>query len=788
MPHTISSSSPNDDGGISSIAWESYITSNLYDKLKSENITLTGTAHLPTLEVAYGLNKGSLEVWVAGLTSTSSQYWLYSDGTIWGGVGTLGVTPASPFTQIHLQRDIIKYNYTVQENGETSITVPYDFSSVVIFINGVLQSDSTNAFTINERVISFSSVLNQGDNIQFFFDNVPISSVDYALKSDLSLYCTLEELSSTNGTSIIGIPNSGTLQDTIPEFFIDAFGADPTGNEDSTDAIKLAIQSATNGIVVSNFSKTQKTYAKVVFGSGQYKANNIPIVSGVELCGQGDFATMVFPSDEDSYVFTTVGTTASSSDPEQRMAGAKIRNMTVGCGLWTEDFQLRPNNTGGIYIKSGTYCLLENLKICRLDGPGLQLEGMWDSDFVNIKITNTGIGTTLSNVKPGLYIGNAVSDSVTDPSNALRFRGLQLENNIQNFYLDINTRHVTFDSPKIETSEATTLLPSIINGVRAISFNSAELTWQYKDQPMIRILNDQPHFGVSFNNPRPVSSTVTMGWYFDHLSTQMPLAINDIDGFAIWKLVTGRNVKIQGGEIMNCGPCIIDLTSDVYIKDFNAIVSIPTVAGDGTDDVIRVNGDNVSIEGVNLYCAGTATDGSAALYIGSSCINPLIINNKFRGVKNYGIRIISGATISANMLCDNVSSSTYGSLIIGYSRRYSVTSKNTNSGFGDGNVNAVTSTISAGTSVTLSMIAGGTNILIKTVTSSDNITAGNFFADYQSTGLQLISTINGIKIDDGTGVVNDGFIYVSKSGTNFVIKNYTTSSLTCYTTFISAQA
>ncbi len=110
LPHTINGNSPQTDGGISSTSWESYITSNLYDKLKSENITLSGTAHLPTVEVAYGLPKGSLKVWTPGSTSSSSQYWLYSDGTVWGGVGVLDNKPAAPFKQLHLQRDIIKYN------------------------------------------------------------------------------------------------------------------------------------------------------------------------------------------------------------------------------------------------------------------------------------------------------------------------------------------------------------------------------------------------------------------------------------------------------------------------------------------------------------------------------------------------------------------------------------------------------------------------------------------------------------------------------------------------------
>lgn len=588
------------------------------------------------------------------------------------------------------------------------------------------------------------------------------------------------------GLSLVALPESGNLSHAIPEVYVDAFGADPTGTTDSTAAILSAISHATGGVLVSNFSKTKTKFAKVIFGPGQYQANNIPVVSGVEYCGQGEFATAVFPSVAGVDVFRTTGTTASNSDPEQRMAGAKIRDMTVGCGLWTTDLHTRPAGAGGIYLKSMTYCFLENLRISRLNGRGLRIEGGWDSDIVNVKITDTGSGTSVSDAVPGLYIGNAVDGSVSDPSNALRFRGLQLENNVQNFHLDHDCRHITFDSPKIETSEASIRIPSIIGGVRAVSFNSAELTWQYQDQPMIRITNDQPHFGVSFNNPRPVSSTVSMGWYFDHLSTQMPMAINDVDGFALWKLVTGRNVKIQGGEIMNCGPCIIDLTSDVYIRDFNAIVSIASVAGDGSDDTIRVNGGNVQIEGCNLYCAGSVTDGSAAIYVGASCFNPTIKNNTLRGTKNYGIRVLSGATIAANRLCDNDASSSYGGLITGYTARYGVTARNDYTGFGYGSVKAQTLTLSAGASATLSVIAGASDIQIRTVNSGGGITAGKYFSDYSSTAFTEISKINGIVI--GSGVAGDGFIYLSKSGTNLTITNYTLLTITVYLLVTSAQS
>lgn len=217
LPHTITGNEPSNDGGISSIAWESYITSNLYDKLKKENITLSWTAHLPTLEVAYGLVKGSLQVWTPGAVATTSQYWLYSDGTIWNGVGTLGQTPDTPFGVIHLQRDTLKYTYTVQTNGENKITVPYTFSDISVYLNGMLLNQSTGSFTINGKELTFAINLIQGDDIQCILNNVPVSSISYVAKSDLENYYTKADLNSNNGASVISTVSGLTIQDSIDD-------------------------------------------------------------------------------------------------------------------------------------------------------------------------------------------------------------------------------------------------------------------------------------------------------------------------------------------------------------------------------------------------------------------------------------------------------------------------------------------------------------------------------------------------------------------------------------------
>lgn len=206
LPHTINGNSPQTDGGISSTSWESYITANLYDKLKSENITLSGTAHLPTVEVSYGLPKGSLKVWTPGSTSSSSQYWLYTDGTVWGGVGTLGDIPDIPFTQLHLQRDVIKYSYIVQNDGENSINVPYIFSDASVYLNGMLLNQTTGSYKINGTNIEFNMFLSKGDNLQILLNNVPVTNINFLTTYDLSL---------VSGASLVGTLDSISVQDYI---------------------------------------------------------------------------------------------------------------------------------------------------------------------------------------------------------------------------------------------------------------------------------------------------------------------------------------------------------------------------------------------------------------------------------------------------------------------------------------------------------------------------------------------------------------------------------------------
>ena len=280
LPHITSTNNPNTDGGISDTAWVPVIYSKLKEKMETEGLTLDWNAHLPTVEVAYGLTKNSLKMWKSGTTATSDDYWLYTDGTVWNGVGVLGNNPGTstgfekitpnfnasiktysasatdgqtdfniPFTFstitvfVNGSIQLPGLNYTVSGStltftteleagdllyvfignpnistndklnriytanamqGQTTIQVPYDFSTAIVYINGVLQNPSS-AYSIGaDRIITFAEELYADDEIIVMLGDIIIQSDDYVLKS---------ELSSSTGASNIGTKNNISVQD-----------------------------------------------------------------------------------------------------------------------------------------------------------------------------------------------------------------------------------------------------------------------------------------------------------------------------------------------------------------------------------------------------------------------------------------------------------------------------------------------------------------------------------------------------------------------------------------------
>lgn len=189
----------------------------LKNSLKNEGINLKWQPHLPSIEVAFGLPRRSLKMWTVGSTSTVNQYWLYPvDGTVWTGTGTLGTVPDVPFYKLDSNKDVITWTYTATSDNVTRIFVPYNFGSITIFINGILQSVNLNHYTIDGQYVNLNGALQTGDNFiailgKLVFNTNPYLTYDNAT----SQFVSKSTLSSNVGTSIIGTPDGSDLQQTL---------------------------------------------------------------------------------------------------------------------------------------------------------------------------------------------------------------------------------------------------------------------------------------------------------------------------------------------------------------------------------------------------------------------------------------------------------------------------------------------------------------------------------------------------------------------------------------------
>lgn len=232
--HVIVYNSPiQNDNFVTKAELSSYASSTelnlLKDSLKNEGINLKWQPHLPSIEVAFGLPRRSLKIWQPGNTSTINQYWLYPvDGTVWSGVGTLGTVPSSPFYKLDSNKDVITWTYTAVSDNVSRIFVPYNFGSINIFINGVLQSVNLNHYTIDGQYINLNGALQTGDNLiailgKLVFNTNPYVTnqdlINYAKTSKLDFYVEKSNLSSEDGLKYIGMAKSvSSLRMIEPEY------------------------------------------------------------------------------------------------------------------------------------------------------------------------------------------------------------------------------------------------------------------------------------------------------------------------------------------------------------------------------------------------------------------------------------------------------------------------------------------------------------------------------------------------------------------------------------------
>ena len=264
LPHTTTTNDPNTDGGISDTAWCSIVGSGFIEKLSKEGIDLSWKAHLPTVEVSYNLPHKTLKIWEKGLNSTVNDYWLYTDdGTVWNGVGVLGDIPDVPFKQIVPQNNVIEWS-SIATEGQNQFTVPYEFTNISVFINGLLQNKSTGGYVVNGSTVTLNGSLKAGDDIHVVISNVPVMNLDYALKNDLFDYILKSDLIDSSGSSLVGLNQGGTLQDAINYVTPEMFGAIGDGITDDTTAIQNAV----------NYASLNKKTCLLIYGNKSYILSN----------------------------------------------------------------------------------------------------------------------------------------------------------------------------------------------------------------------------------------------------------------------------------------------------------------------------------------------------------------------------------------------------------------------------------------------------------------------------------------------------------------------------------
>jgi len=588
------------------------------------------------------------------------------------------------------------------------------------------------------------------------------------------------------GASLSALQQGGSVQNGLVCIYVDGFGADPSGETDSTSAVISALKAAT-GLLNSCFVQGHGVYAEVVFGNGVYMLGNAPFYSCVKFAGQGKQATRIKPKPGASFCFDTIGTEDYyTGSIAKRLMFSGLRDMTIGPKEYQESGIPKEPGVGGIRVRYASYFTLDDVFINQMDGSGVFLQQCWDSDFTNLQIMECG--NLNDDTQGGLYIGRGSTIS-SDGSNALRFRGLHIENCPRLMTIDRSSRHIFFDSPKLECVEYAN--SSIIRGVNDVTFNSPELTWAFPDTAMfsaVEVTGSEAataNKGVVFNSPKPHSPSTSYGKYFEYASSKGRLVINSPVCNYVKNLITGRNFQINGGTAQNCGP------------DFIRLVSDADVTGMTMTDMDSASGSHIYVVGLgcrvsynSIDCSGTTTDGEAAIEIGAGATDARTVGNLFTGSRQYGVKLDN--TTAKNWTFDNavVNGGSYGAVLSSGPNRYTVSSPNS-AGLGAGSFNSGVVAVAAGSTGSISVLGGASKLSVRAMIDSTRVAACSIFSDAAIAALSLTDNINSsggvaFSADASAAVVGDGKVYVSKSGANINFMNYTNSSVVIYVTLMSS--
>ena len=593
--------------------------------------------------------------------------------------------------------------------------------------------------------------------------------------ADLAIKLASEE--DLLGANLVRRSLGGSVRDAIRYVSVDGFDPDLTGATDSTLAV-LKAAAVAKTLADSAYVTGDTKYYIVRYGFGIYMQGDVPLYSGINYDGQKE-GTLIKPLPGSSFCFTTTGTTPYNGNNLKRMFYASISNMRIGCAYYENLFPI-PAGVGGINVKYASYIKIDNVEMRGLNGPGLVLSEVWDSD-INIRMMKVGNITDPANPVPALRINMG---SGTDGSNALRFWGLHIEECPKSMQIEPGSRHIFFNSPKIEGGTTT----STIIGAAGISFSGAEFTWARNDIPQFSITRTDSYesFGVVFDTPQFNSGGLApRGWYIHHEGNSGHLLISNPIGKFVKTMVSGNSWVCRGGVAYACGPDFMKGTWSCTVEGLvaRAILKNSTAGAaptDGTGDFIILSGGDNVVRNCKLHSAGAIDDGLAFINI-LGCNNDVACNdNSFSGSRQYGIRgSITSYKVRNNSLVD---SGTLAATLSAAAARYSLTNPGAN-GLGSGGFKSANVTISAGAAGSLDIISGATILQIR-ASSALGFAAAKIFVDANFSTVALEQSLGGI-FATGAGTPGDGKVYITKSGSNLILTNYN-SAATFYVMALSA--
>ncbi|HBY7244449.1 TPA: hypothetical protein MI623_19065 [Klebsiella pneumoniae] len=573
------------------------------------------------------------------------------------------------------------------------------------------------------------------------------------------------------GDNLIERKLGGSVNAALRYVSVDGFSPDLTGETDSTSSVMMAAAIAKT-LADSAYRTGDTTYYVVKFGFGIYMLGDVPLYSGISYEGQGA-GTLIRPLPGADYCFTTTGTEKYDPANLKRMFYPAVSNLFIGCGYFEALFDI-PENVGGINIKHASYLKLENISIRHLDGCGMNLSEVWDSDFDNIRIMYCGNTRDTTNIKYGLDINPG--DNTVDGSNALRFNALHIETCPALLNIGDRSRHLSFICPKLEAQESDAY-PSRIKNSRGISFVSPELTWGRSDEFMFDMTGDNQL--ISFASPVIISSLSKIGNYFHYDSTLGALSINNPQMRGVRQLVYGSNYKVSGGTAELSGPVLIDGTSNITVENVDWR-HITQPAGGSTAPCLQVNGAGCKITGNKLHFAGAANDGFVGVYVGPLASDTQVTDNLFSGARSTALSIaaaaVPGTTQYGNRVVDG---GAFTTLVSGSKPAFPLLYTGTPpQKYPVDFPGAVT--LAPNAAYTFSGLTTASQLLIAaswTFSSALYSESAMVLMNNSATAVHVINSLRGMILDGSSGMTG-AYIYITKSGNNYTVTNRYTETVT----------